>query len=122
MGEYRKLKDLPLDAYFTIGRNTTPYKLVRLEINGEIRYEHVATGRLLLTAENLNVKFLKADYVLRNNQYGYMPAKTYWYIKHTNGKFWHHDGKLRNYTLAGMEKYAFKDEASAQAQLDKINS
>ncbi len=55
-----------------------------------------------------------------SNQYGFMPAKTYYYIVDADGFIFHQDKKWRKKCLVEMNKYAYRTESSAQISADHL--
>lgn len=54
---------------------------------------------------------------IKSNQYGYSPAKTYFYIVDANNLIFHRDKKWRKKSLIEMNKYAYCTESSAQISM-----
>ena len=67
------------------------------------------------------IEYLKNGVFIKSNQYGFSPAKTYWYILNKIDEIYHHkDKKWRKKCLKEMTTYAYYNAGAAIKAMQTI--
>lgn len=67
--------------------------------------------------------FPKLPVTVKDNQYGYMPAKTYYYIVDADGLIYHSgDDRWRSKCLIQLWSYAYRDKTIADQHANNFNN